>query len=175
MAGGDPVAILDGLQALADQSLVVEARAASGEARYGMLETVRDDAAERLAASGDERRVGAAHAAHVLAVAERLDLRLTEPETPDRLDRLDAERGNVRAALAWFAGRGEATPLLRLAAALGWFWALRGPLAEGRAWLERALAAGPDAPPPLRAKAATALAGLALCAGDDARAAALAD
>ena len=52
--------VLGGLATLADQSLVRVAAppsAGAGEARWGMLETVREDAAERLAASGEEGAV----------------------------------------------------------------------------------------------------------------------
>ena len=41
---------------------------------------------------------------------------------------------------------------MRLAGALWWFWWVRGPFGEGRAWLQRALAASPLAPPDVRAR-----------------------
>ena len=56
------------------------------------------------------------------------------------LDRLEEERANFRAALTWLDATGDAASLLRLAGALAWFWYVRGPLAEGRAWLDRAIA-----------------------------------
>ena len=54
---------------------------------------------------------------------------------PDRTD-----RSNIRQALTWFADTGDNVSLARLAGALYWFWDIRGPLSEGRAWLERVLA-----------------------------------
>ena len=55
-------------------------------------------------------------------------------------ERLDHERPNVRAALAWFEQCGDAERAQRLAAALGMFGVLRGYLREGQDWLSRALA-----------------------------------
>lgn len=49
------------------------------------------------------------------------------------------------AALAWAASAPVPAPdeALRLAAALGRFWEIRGHVGEGRSWLTRALAAAP--------------------------------
>jgi non-specific serine/threonine protein kinase len=55
-----------------------------------------------------------------------------------QLDRLEAERDNVRSALIWLEDRGEPESLLRLAGALRWFWYVRGPYHEAREWLRRA-------------------------------------
>jgi hypothetical protein len=67
---------------------------------------------------------------------------------------------NLRAALAWSrrASVGSAGEVgLRLAAALCWFWNLRGEVSEGLEWVEAALARGRDAAPTLRAQALTCL------------------
>jgi hypothetical protein len=78
---------------------------------------------------------------------------MARPTAP--LARLEAEHPNLRAALAWLAGVGprRADDLLRLAAALGWFWWVAGHEREGLAWLERALATGPATPTPARSEA----------------------
>jgi hypothetical protein len=57
--------------------------------------------------------------------------------------RLESERDNLRAALAWLEQTGDRERLLRLAATLGGFWYYTGRLLEGRSWLERALATQP--------------------------------
>ena len=56
------------------------------------------------------------------------------------LDRLEAERDNLREVLAW--AHDEPTPdfACRLAVALHWFWRSRGPVGEGRRWTETLLA-----------------------------------
>src|SRR5205814_9937326 len=66
-----------------------------------------------------------------------------------------AERANLRTALGWsLTTPGETGDGLRLAAALEWFWIGCGALAEGRLWLDRALAAAGDAEPtPARVRA----------------------
>jgi predicted ATPase/DNA-binding SARP family transcriptional activator len=130
---GDERDALDVLGRLVERSLVV-AGPGSGETRYRLLETVRQYAAERLGELGEPREASRAHAAAFLRLAE-------EAFSPgsDGLALLAREQGNLRAALEWsFAAGDEAGP--RLARALGRFWHARHHLAEGRAWLERALA-----------------------------------
>jgi len=82
--------------------------------------------------------------------------------------RLEAELDNVRAALAWCQEEADADPGgvaaeagVRLASALGQFWYSRGHVAEGRRWLEAALARSPEAPASVRAMALFYTAGLA--------------
>ncbi len=83
------------------------------------------------------------------------------------LDRAETEHANLRRALA------EAPPgdpvALRTATALAWYWDVRGHLVEGRAQLERVLAAA-IADPALEAAARDALGRLVLAQGDHAAA-----
>ncbi len=137
--------VLDLMTQLADKSLVVvEER--DDEMRCRMLETIRQYAAERLVESGEERRVRAEHAGWFLELVETGAKEYLGTAKVRMLARLDRERENVRAALAWSA---EESPemLLRLSAAMGRVWAFQGRWSEGRSWLERALAA--DGPPSL--------------------------
>ena len=62
-----------GLVSLVDKSLVRYAEGPDGEPRYAMLETIREFGLERLAESGEEAAVRAAHAAHFFAVAEEAE------------------------------------------------------------------------------------------------------
>jgi non-specific serine/threonine protein kinase len=55
-----------------------------------------------------------------------------------QIDRLETERDNLRSALTWLDDQAEAEMLLRLTAALRWFWYVRGPYPEAREWLCRA-------------------------------------
>ena len=129
---------------LLDQSLLRREDGADGEPRFMMLETVREYAAERLAQGpcgrGEETAVRRAHAAHYLALAEEAAPELAGPEQLGWAARLERERDNLRAALAWAGAAGEAATGRRLAGALWRFWAVRGPLSEGRRWLREALA-----------------------------------
>jgi predicted ATPase/serine/threonine protein kinase len=143
--------VLDGLGQLCECSLVV-AEERGEEIRFRMLETIREYAAERLAA-GEAGTLGRRHAEYYAGFAEEAEPALASAD-PVWLSRLAAEHDNLRAALAW--GRAEecgAEVGLRLAAALWLFWHTRGYLAEGRRALEAALAHCAGGPPPLRAKA----------------------
>ncbi|MFJ3310007.1 BTAD domain-containing putative transcriptional regulator [Streptomyces sp. NPDC086549] len=155
--------VLDLLGRLADKSLVwVEPR--QDEARYRLLETIRQYAAERLRTAGELAATEARHRHFYLDLAEARD---REPPTgvsgATSLE-LEADYGNIRAALRSFL-RHEPDHALRLAVALRSFWPERGRLAEGRRWLDDALAAAPD-PTPQRARALMGRAVLAIRLGD---------
>jgi predicted ATPase/DNA-binding SARP family transcriptional activator len=157
-------ASLDGIATLIDESLLER----DGE-RMRMLETIREYALEQLALDEESEYVRRRHAEHFLKLAE------SEPASDQAawLARMDAERDNLRAALAWSLDVKEASLGLRLAAALWEFWWVRGYLAEGRGWLEQALAVGRGAAPELRARALHAAGSLATRQGDYEWAAAL--
>ena len=129
-----------------------------------MLETIREYGLERLEQSGEAEATRQAHAEFFLALVDEADPELTGPEQVAWMDRLDAEHDNLRAALGW-ALDSDAQLALRLAGGLGWFWFFRGYLREGRAWLERALAASGD-PGPLHVGAFAAAGRLARHLGD---------
>jgi non-specific serine/threonine protein kinase len=167
--------VLDGLASLVAKSLVVSIEAVDGEPRYTLLETVREFGLERLEASGEEDEIRRRHAVCFLALAERAKpvLQRRDPEFGPVVGRLEAGYPNLRAALVWLATEGTADQFLRLAAALHGFWYFRGYRAEGREWLERALAAAAVAPvpvaPSLRAEVLGYVGALAQNAGDEAR------
>lgn len=143
---------LDALTSLVNNNLVVQ-QERGGEPRFTLLETIRAYALERLAESGEEEMVRQRHAEYYLAFAEEADRHLRTAGQLPWLDRLEAERGNLRSALAWFLGNGADTERgLRLAAALGQFWNMRSHVSEGRLWSTRALELGADLSPALRAK-----------------------
>src|SRR5438874_3454992 len=126
---------LDILQSLVDKSLVRH----SGD-RFWMLETIREFAAERLHRSPETHHISSRHAAWYADLAERANEQLQGPEEADWLDRLEAELGNLRAALAWFERTRAAAAFQTLGAALLSLWEERGHWREGALWLEKALA-----------------------------------
>jgi predicted ATPase len=147
---------LSELASLVEKSLL-ETEQPGGEARFGMLETIREYAAEQLEASGAAATVRGRHAEHFLELAEEADPELDAgAEQSIWLERLALEHDNMRAALAWLASSGEPELEMRLANALKNFWFVQGHLSEGRRWLEGALARG-EAPKAVRAYALTAL------------------
>jgi non-specific serine/threonine protein kinase len=136
--------LLEGLTTLVDHSLV-QPREEGGEPRFGMLQVIREYALERMEASGEAEALRRAHAAAVLALAEKAEPELTGPAAGAWLDRLEREHDNLRATLGWAREQGEAETGLRLVAALRLFWMGRGYLREGRAWVEGLLALGSGA------------------------------
>jgi predicted ATPase len=127
---------LDPLQSLVEKSLV---RFTNG--RYWMLETIREYASERLELDGAAPELARRHALFFrsLAVTEHARLEAGEPEEGP-VAVLDADIDNLRAAVAYALDVGETDVVRRITLALYMFWAMRGQYAEGRMWLERAIA-----------------------------------
>lgn len=146
--------VLDLLTSLADKSLVI-AKEHRGATRYGLLETVRYYARDRLAERGEEAALTRRHFDHVLSLAEAAGAKLDGEGQRVWLERLESEHDNLRAALAWSCtAGGSAADGLYLAAALGWFWRSRGHLSEGRRWLSVLIEAAPSGQDsPIRADA----------------------
>jgi predicted ATPase/DNA-binding CsgD family transcriptional regulator len=155
--------VLGHLGALVDKSLVQFGDAGAGAGRYRLLETVRQYAAGQLDALGPAA-AGAARMAHrdyYLALAEAAAPQLVAAGQAEWLGRLDAELGNLRAAIAFSLTQADPAPGLRLAASLRAFWLARGHAAEGagmlRALLDLPAAQGATLP---RARALAAAARL---------------
>jgi predicted ATPase/transcriptional regulator with XRE-family HTH domain len=135
-----PFDLLDGLQSLLDHSLLRQELSLKYEPRFGMLETIREYALERLELSGEADAIRRRHAIYHLELAQQ-----AEKESPVQqrmwLDRLERELGNLRAALAWCRTMTDGGEIeLRLATLLFWFWRRRGSISEGRVWIMGALA-----------------------------------
>ena len=138
--------VLDLITQLVNKSLVLVQRAQGQEARYHMLETIRQYASQRLIATGEGEQIRSRHFEFFLQLAEQIEPNVRGPQLPAYLNQLEDEHENLRAALEWSltqADHGEAS--LRLAGALFSFWEQRSYVSEGRAWLARALA-NPAAP-----------------------------
>ncbi len=165
--------ILDGVGVLVEQSLLRSEEGIEGDGRLGMLETLREYAQERLAASGEEEATRRAHVAYYLVLAETAEPELKGAEQATWLKLLDEEHDNLRAALTWTLDTGMAAEALRLATALCAFWGARGHLSEGCQWLQSALDHGTAAPPTIRARALLRAGALAYLQSDYAQAAAL--
>jgi tetratricopeptide (TPR) repeat protein len=137
--GVDRREVLDLLEGLVRKSLVL-VEWQDGEARYRLLETVREYGLERLAAGGEAGEVRRAHLLHFLALAEAAEPALWGPEQATWLERLERDLDNLRAVMRWAAEAGELECGLRLASALCRFWRARGRPHEGYAILSDLLA-----------------------------------
>ncbi|MGH9012189.1 MAG: ATP-binding protein, partial [Acidimicrobiia bacterium] len=135
IAAGD---VLDLLAHLADKSLV-SVRGQGRQARYRLLETVRQYAAEKLAETGSEDDARWRHHDYYLAAAENYT---TGDPFSDAfwLVRFGMSYDNLRVALDWSLAHDEAEGCLTLALVLSVYWVLGGYFVEGRARLEQALA-----------------------------------
>jgi non-specific serine/threonine protein kinase len=94
-------AVLDGLASLIDKSLLKELDGVGDEARFVMLETIREYALEQLEASGETEALRRRQAECFLALAETAELQFHGPHQRVWLDRIEVEHDNLRAALAW--------------------------------------------------------------------------
>ncbi|MDP8905390.1 MAG: adenylate/guanylate cyclase domain-containing protein [Chloroflexota bacterium] len=130
--------VLEGLGSLVDKSLLRQTET-EGEPRFGMLETIREFAAEQLTKSSERREIQRRHAQHLISLAERTAQHLRGPEQAVWTRRMNRELDNVRAALSWAVEGSEPAWGLRLAAALREYWRLSGHYGEGRRWLDRLL------------------------------------
>ena len=185
--------VLDLIAALVDKSLVVVDSEVLGQARYRLLDTIREYAAARLDEAGETKTFQLRLRDYTVAVAERsvaIGLARVEASWSARVDvfrRYDAEIGNVWLVLSGCLAGGDAETGLRICTAVRPCWIVRGTFAEGGEWLASFLDLdAPNVPPQVRGAAvigraqlvlssdpalARSLAedGLALCraAGDD--------
>ena len=172
VAGPDTeLAILEGVGALVEQSLLRPIPGLDDEPRYQMLETVREFGLERLAAAGEANEIRRRHADHFLMLDER---RVHGTQLSPDLASLTwaaLEQDNIRLALAWFDDQDEMDELLELSSLLYGLWESQGHYREGLRWLDRALERSSHTASSARVRALVAAGMLAIAQGDYARAA----
>jgi predicted ATPase/serine/threonine protein kinase len=138
------VEALEEVSSLLDNSLLRREEAAQGDARFMMLETIREYGLERLAESAESESAAREHANLFLDLVTKVEPELRGAEQVAWLDCLAQEHDNLRAALRWAIENQRAETGLRIAAALWRFWEVRGHLSEGRQALEQLLALAKD-------------------------------
>lgn len=152
-----PMAVSDLTSRLVDKSLL-NIDASDDSSRYGLLETIRQYAAELLSESGEEKEIRARHLEWFSRKSERYQSNLLAGEETRWLDELEPEHDNVRAALEWALGnRGETRSGIALAESMWLFWWLRGYVKEGIRWLNLALKTTPSESETLSARALFAI------------------
>jgi predicted ATPase len=134
--------VLERLETLVEQSLVAADPGTGGGMRYGMLEPLRQYAAEKLEESQEGEQTRRWHATHYLDLGERAASELWGPRQAGWLEGLERENGNLRAAITWATGAGEPEAAGRLCWALWPFWWTRGHHREGRRLSEHVLDSG---------------------------------
>jgi predicted ATPase/transcriptional regulator with XRE-family HTH domain len=159
--------VLDGLASLLDKNLLKQDTRSDREPRFMMLETIREYALQQLVASDELDTLRLHHIDYFIKLAEGAEAHVFGREQIAWFDQLEVEFDNLRAALTWSL---DSETGLRLAAALGWFFSERTHWNEGFGWLERVVAANPNAPPSLLSKALHTAGALASLAGNGLRA-----
>lgn len=117
----DALQVLDGLGQLVNKSLVTT-QAGEGEARYRMLETVREYANEKLRAASEMEVLCLRHLDFYLSFAEQAEPQLKRSDQLEWVERLDADIDNFRTALSHAATEGQVEKGLRLGAAIFRLW-----------------------------------------------------
>jgi tetratricopeptide (TPR) repeat protein len=153
--GLDPIEILDLLAGLVNKSMVKTDRAKSGGMRYTMLEMIRQYGREKLAEAGEESWCNQQHVDYFLRFAETGDRELRGPASLEWKRRMEADYDNLRAALEWCFGEGQADEMgVRLANALNFYWHRASDYREAFYWTEKAAERSRSMPGmPVRAKA----------------------
>ena len=165
VAGLDEDRALDLTEALARHSLVYLDPAGDGP-RPRMLETIRAFVAERLAARPDVAEVQRRHADYYRALAEQADRPLRGAGQLGWCGRLDAEEGNLAAAVRWYLGH-DPGPLPHMFRVLWLFWFLRDHLGEARSWVGQLLPTADSFDLQARVELAWTAAATGLEVGDD--------
>src|SRR5207249_3890883 len=119
--------------------------------RFALFETLREYGAEQLTPE-EQEFLARRHALYFQALAEHAEPQLWGPAQSEWLDRLEQEGDNFRQAVAWSLRSGNAEVGLRISAALGGFWSVRGDLGEWRTRVAQLLSL-PAAPEPSAVRA----------------------
>jgi tetratricopeptide (TPR) repeat protein len=128
---------------LVDKSLVVKEEHA-GEARFHMLETIRQYAEFQMFASEEVDDVKNRHRDWFMQLAETAEPKLRTGEQLTWLNQLELEHDNLRAAMSWSIEQKHIEQALRIPSALAYFWEIHGHGEEGRNWFKQALAMDDD-------------------------------
>lgn len=131
--------ILELLTSLVNKSLVVVETIQAHEARYRMLDTIRQYASEKLATSGEQAATHDHYLDSYLSYAEEIAPKLYEHDQKLWMQRLENEHDNLRVALASALEQGRVEAGLRITVSISRFWEIRGYLQEGLSWFERLL------------------------------------
>ena len=165
VAGLDEDRALHLTEALARHSLIQPDPERGTRSR--MLETVREFVAERLAARPDVSDIQRRHAYHYRALAEQANRPLRTTGLVAWLEHLQAETGNLAAAVRWYLAHDPA-PLPHLCWVLWPFWFLGDHIDEVRTWLAQLLPTADSLDAQTRAELLWTVLASAIEAGDDA-------
>ena len=133
---------LAGLESLVDKNLLRQETLGAPhvvEARFVMLEMIREFALDRLEENAEAQAMRDLHADYYVRLLEEAESELHGPEQISWLDRLEMEHDNIRASLRWVLESNAAELGLRMVGSLRWFWTLRSHVTEGLRWADAVL------------------------------------
>jgi predicted ATPase/DNA-binding NarL/FixJ family response regulator len=133
---GDMLAVV---ASLLDKSLIRRLPGDEETAEFSMLESLREYAAEQLAAHAEAEETRAGHAAHYAGLAAQFEASMGLPEERTWVVRVGRHHADLRAALDYCLSAGQDAHALSLAAALGWYDYTRGDLGHGQALVDAVL------------------------------------
>ncbi|MEX0826032.1 MAG: tetratricopeptide repeat protein [Acidimicrobiia bacterium] len=150
--GLDVLSVLELLPSLVDKSLVA-VDSEGDDARYRLLETLRQFARDRLDESGAADEFRRRHAGWFRDMSVEAGKNIRGPREQEWWQRIDTELDNLRQAMTWAIEGGEPALALEIAGGFWRFWWFKARWSEGVGWLERAVeAAGENAPMHARAQ-----------------------
>ena len=167
--GIEPDDVMDLLSLLVNKSLATMGDEPDNEARYHLLETIRQYAQERLIQFGELQNMRLRHLEFFAKMVEEAEPNFKSGTQAVWYQRLDDEVDNLRVALNWLEGSENSEMRLRLGAGLWRYWKNRGQIREGREHLQRLLDSQPDDQSrrtPAYARALNAAGALAYYSGD---------
>ncbi len=164
--GGLPLPVVTLLGALVDKNMVRVQMGSDGEPRFGMLETIREYAAERLAEAAPDVDIFSRYAAYYTHLCEQAAPEFRTHRQVYWFNRLRAEQENLRQVLAWSLAGPEINYGLTIVGMLRDFWYYTGYAAEGRRWAQQALAVMEGADPALQAGVCNTVAEIGYVLGD---------
>jgi predicted ATPase len=129
-----PDRLVHSLRRLVNSSWLI-ARQDHDQSAYRVLDTLREYAAEQLAAAGGRPCARDRHGRHFAALAAASEQSLAGPERARWIAALEQATADLEAALTWARETGEITAGLEMSTALCRWWLTTGRLAEGRRWL----------------------------------------
>jgi len=151
--------VLDLLSTLIDKSLVTLDTEVEGEPRYRLLDTIKEYAADRLSAAGEELAIRRRHRDYQVRLVESIVDRAFGRGYPGWEERVSLyrkawlEHDNLRAGLTFALEQREAEEGLRLSFAMRSPWVVHGDIAEGAGWVDRFLSLDGEVSPLVRGRA----------------------
>jgi len=128
--------VLDVLSSLVAKSMVIASRGAGEEARYHLLETIRQYGWEKVQAAGEIEAIRRRHLEYFLNLGATAVPHLRGPAQLTWFNRLDAEFDNIRAAVEHSRSDRELDArCLMFVASLFNFWLARNHMLEARDWV----------------------------------------